>query len=134
MAVAPVDRGADISEAAAVQANRRRAAFTALVPGVVLGLIVGVVLVVVGLPLVGAVALVVLTAVVSLSIWQAAPGVVVRSVGARPSEEWEHPRLHNLVDGLCATMGLPRPAICMVESGCRMPWPSGGTRPRPSSS
>ena len=28
----------------------------------------------------------------------------------------EHPRLHNLVDGLCATMGLPRPIICLVDS------------------
>ena len=42
--------------------------------------------------------------------------MVVRSVGATPSDEWEHPRLHNLVDGLCATMGLPRPTICVVDS------------------
>ncbi len=116
MAVAPVDRGADVSETAAVRANRRRAVFIALVPGVVLGLIVGVILTVVGQPLVGVVALVVLAVVVSLSIWRAAPGIVARSVGASPSEEWEHPRLHNLVDGLCATMGLPRPEICVVDS------------------
>ena len=41
---------------------------------------------------------------------------MVRSVGGHPSEEWEHPRLHNLVDGLCATMGLPRPAVYVVDS------------------
>jgi Zn-dependent protease with chaperone function len=40
----------------------------------------------------------------------------MRAVGATPSNEWEYPRLDNLVDGLCATMGLPRPAICVVES------------------
>ena len=39
-----------------------------------------------------------------------------RSGRGRPGEEWEHPRLHNLVDGLCATMGLPRPAILVVDS------------------
>jgi heat shock protein HtpX len=85
-------------------------------PGVVLGLVVGVVLVALGLPIVGVVALVVVAAGISLWIWNAAPGAVLRSVGAVPSEEWDHPRLHNLVDGLCATMGLPRPAICMVDS------------------
>jgi len=85
-------------------------------PGVVLGVIVGVVLVALGLPLVGAAALVIVAVGISLWIWNAAPGAVLRSVGAVASEEWDHPRLHNLVDGLCATMGLPRPAICLVDS------------------
>ena len=71
---------------------------------------------VVGLPLVGVVVLVVVAVGLSLWLWQAAPDMVVRSVGGTPSDEWDHPRLHNLVDGLCATMGLPRPAICVVES------------------
>jgi Zn-dependent protease with chaperone function len=30
--------------------------------------------------------------------------------------EADRPRLHNLVDGLCATMGLPAPDICVVDS------------------
>ena len=54
------------------------------------------------------------------------------AVGGSPTEEWEYPRLHNLVDGLCATMGLPRPTICVVEAGSRTPWPWGGTRTRRS--
>ena len=69
-----------------------------------------------GLPLIGAVALVVVTAGLALWLWGLAPDAVVRAVGASPSEEWEYPRLHNLVDGLCATMGLPRPTICVVDS------------------
>jgi Zn-dependent protease with chaperone function len=85
-------------------------------PPLVLGVVVGLVLVLVGLALVGVVALVVITAGLSLWLWQAAPDLVVRSIGGAPSDEWEHPRLHNLVDGLCATMGLPRPIICVVDS------------------
>jgi Zn-dependent protease with chaperone function len=49
-------------------------------------------------------------------LFQRAPGAVLRAVGARPSQEDDRPRLHNLVDGLCATMGLPQPAICVVDS------------------
>ncbi len=88
-----------------------------LVPGLVLGVVVGVVLSAVGLPvyLAAAVFVVVATAVM-LALWQRAPGAVLRSVGARPSREGDRPRLHNLVDGLCATMGLPQPAICVVDS------------------
>ena len=99
-----------------MRANRRRAAVICTAPPLVLGVVVGLVLVLVGLPLIGVLALVVLTAGLSLWLWRVAPDMVVRSVGATPSDEWEHPRLHNLVDGLCATMGLPRPVICVVES------------------
>ena len=99
-----------------MRANRRRAVVICTAPALVLGVVVGLVLVVAGLPLVGVVALVVVTAGLSLWLWQAAPDMVVRSIGGTPSDEWEHPRLHNLVDGLCATMGLPRPIICVVDS------------------
>lgn len=85
-------------------------------PALVVGLVVGVVLVLAGLPLVGVVALVVITGLVALWLWRSAPDTVVSSVGGSPTEEWEYPRLHNLVDGLCATMGLPRPTIYVVES------------------
>ena len=75
------------------------------------------VLVLVGLPLVGVVALVVRHRRAVAVVVAGRPRTwCVRSVGASPSDEWEHPRLHNLVDGLCATMGLPRPTICVVES------------------
>ncbi len=104
-------------EAAAIAANRRKALTVCLVPGLVVGLIIGVVVVLAGLPVfVGPVALVVVAAVVVWWLWWSAPRAVLRAVGARPSHDWEHPRLHNLVDGLCATMGLPGPTICVVES------------------
>jgi len=78
--------------------------------------VVGLVLVAIGLPLIGALGFVAVTVVLSAWLWRFAPGAVARSVGARASDESEHPRLHNLVDGLCATMGLPRPTICIVDS------------------
>jgi Zn-dependent protease with chaperone function len=116
--VAPVERAGDGGEeAAAIAANRRKAFTVCLPPGVVAGLIVGVVLVVVGLPVVlGPIALVVVAAAIVWWLWWSAPRTVLRAIGARPSTEGEHPRLHNLVDGLCATMGLPGPVICVVDN------------------
>jgi len=62
-------------------------------------------------------ALVVVTAGVAGWLWQSAPGSVLRALRATPSLEADRPRLHNLVDGLCATMGLDRPTIAVVDSG-----------------
>jgi Zn-dependent protease with chaperone function len=103
-------------EASAVRANRRRAGVICATPGLVIGVVLGAVLATVGLPLVGVLCLVVVACGVSLWFWHYAPGAVVRGGGGPPSDEGEHPRLHNLVDGLCATMGLPRPTICVVDS------------------
>ena len=116
--VTTVDRTAEGSEeAAAIRANHRRAVRLCLLPGLVFGLVVGVVLSAAGLPVyLGAAAFVVLAAGVMVFLFQRAPGAVLRAVGARPSQEDDRPRLHNLVDGLCATMGLPQPAICVVDS------------------
>ena len=70
----------------------------------------------IGLALPGLVLFVVVAVVGSFAAWAAAPRLVVRALGARPSDEFEHPRLHNLVDGLCATLGLPGPAVVTVDS------------------
>ncbi len=69
-----------------------------------------------GLFIEGFVAFVVLTVATWAALWWAAPAVVLRSLRAQPSLAVDDPRLHNLVDGLCATMGLPRPALCLVDS------------------
>lgn len=87
-----------------------------MAPALVAGLLVGLVLVAAGLFAVGGAAFVVITVGVASWLWWTAPALVVRSIGAEPSNEHEHPRLHNLVDGLCATMGLVRPTICVTES------------------
>ena len=111
-----VDRSIDRGEEEAVRANRRRAVTICLTPGILAGVVVGIVLVLVGQPVIAAAALVVVAVGISWWVWRVAPRAVVRSVGAIPSNEWDYPRLHNLVDGLCATMGLPRPTICVIDS------------------
>ncbi len=88
-----------------------------LLPGTVIGIVLAAALLAAGQPLVALGVLVVSVVTVAALVWRWAPGTVARSLGARPSEEWEHPRLHNLVDGLCATMGLDRPRVLVVESG-----------------
>lgn len=115
---ATVDRSAEGNDdAGTVRANRRRAGRMCLVPGMVAGVIVGGVLAASGLaPYVAAAALVVVAAAVTAWLWQRAPGAVLRAIGARPSDEADRPRLHNLVDGLCATMGLSPPAIAVIDS------------------
>ena len=103
-------------ETTAVRANRRRAGILCVTPGLIVGVVVGLVVVAIGLPLIG---------VAGSGRHHRGPlglAVAIRPRGGgpvggcRPSDESEHPRLHNLVDGLCATMGLPRPTICIVDS------------------
>jgi Zn-dependent protease with chaperone function len=110
------DRTRERNEEESARVNRRRAVAICLAPGVIVGAVVGAVLAVVGLEVVGVVVFVVAAVGVFVWLWRRSPGAVLRSLGATPSDEWEHPRLHNLVDGLCATMGLPRPAVWVVGS------------------
>jgi heat shock protein HtpX len=115
-APARVDRTAELAEETAAAANRRKALLLTLVPGAVVGLVAAVVVAALGLPLVAVVVLVVVTPGVAAVVWATAPARVLASLGASPSSEVEHPRLHNLVDGLCATMGLDRPSIAVLPS------------------
>jgi len=87
-----------------------------LAPGAILGVLIGIVLAVVGLPVEAVAALVLVTGLVAGWIWRVAPTMVLASLRATPSTEDDDPRLHNLVDGLCASMGLERPAIYVVQS------------------
>ena len=120
MVVAPVvaraDRTAELAEEASASANRRKAILLCTAPGAALGALVGIGVALAGLPVVGLLVLVVVTVGVAFGIWSRAPGMVLVSLGAVPSTEVEFPRLHNLVDGLCATMGLERPAIQLLAS------------------
>ena len=116
-AVTVLERTAESTDdSLAVQANRRRAVALCVLPWLVLGLLVGLVLVAVGLALVGLCAFVAVSAIGSSLVWRRGPKVLARSVGARACRESEQPRVYNLVDGLCATMGLPVPEIRVVDS------------------
>lgn len=54
-------------------------------------------------------------AVVGLCTWWGGPAVVFRLTGARPAGIDEQPRVHNLIDGLCAASGVPKPALRVVD-------------------
>jgi Zn-dependent protease with chaperone function len=110
------ERAENVEERQTIAANRRWAALACVIPGLVVGVILGAILFLAGLPIEAVGVLVVATVAIAWWVWQAAPGMVVRAVGARPSNPDEHPSLHNVVDGLCATMGLPQPAVLMVTS------------------
>lgn len=54
---------------------------------------------------------------VGVAVWadRRAEATVLRSVGARPAPESEFRRYHNLVDGLCVTSGVPKPALWVID-------------------
>ncbi len=117
-ATAVVRRDAQLAQAdeLAARANRRRARRLFVAFGGVPAVPVAVVVALAVALWAGAVALVVVWAGVSLWRWRTASGQVLRALGAVPSRDADRPRVHNLVEGLCATMGLPQPALMVVDS------------------
>ncbi|MHB8682106.1 MAG: M48 family metalloprotease [Acidimicrobiales bacterium] len=99
----------------AAPANRRRAVLVAVSPAalvLVLGTVVGVAVqsVVGGLAAGAALGLLVFT-----SLWRGGCRALLRSHGARRVDEDDVPGPYNLVEGLCATMGLSVPALYLVD-------------------
>ena len=98
-----------------VARNKRRAATIAALPAVVL-LLVGVIVGGAASALVvGAVGGAVGAAVCCVVLWRASPRIVLRALGARLVDEAEVPGPCTQVEGLCATMGLPVPAIYLID-------------------
>jgi heat shock protein HtpX len=100
---------------AEIAANHRRAVLLASVPAVVV-FVVGVAIagalvsVVVGL-VVGAIA----GAVAGLAAWWGGVAATVRLTGARVVGLDQEPRVRNLIDGLCAASGIPKPTLRLVD-------------------
>jgi Zn-dependent protease with chaperone function len=100
---------------AEVAANRRRVirlcAWTAVVPAVLLGILLGV-----GVSLiVGLIALVIAGGVGTYLMWRLAPAFALRRIGARPVDEQDEPRYYEVTEGLCATFGLSMPSLNVVD-------------------
>jgi heat shock protein HtpX len=106
-------------EAELARRNRRRGLTIAAAPGVVIGVVVAVVLVALVGPVVGVVVGLVLGIVVAIGTWWGATPMLVRALHAEPADEDDHARVFNQVEGLCATMGLVLPAVCVVEDDAR---------------
>jgi Peptidase family M48 len=98
-----------------VAANRRRAirlcAYTAVVPAVLIGVLLGVSLDLI----VGIAAFVVVGAAFMYGVWRLAPSVALRRLGAEPVDEHDDPLLYDMTEGLCATFGLAMPSLHVVE-------------------
>jgi len=91
----------------------------AATPGIVAFVIVAAICVGLGLDIVGLVAGAVAGLVVWLTVWRGATRFVLRALGARPGGEEELARAENLVDGLCATMGVESPEIYIIDEWAR---------------
>ena len=115
-------------------ANRRRArvavGLTGALPALVVAVVIGAVL---GWWL-APILLIVLTAVAAAGLWRLGPGMALRGLELHPLAPIgrEAARLHNLVDGLCAVAGLPKPRLMVLDdasANCLVV----GTRPEDTS-
>lgn len=115
---AGIDVPADpVAEALAkvVAGNRRRAGWLVLAPSaavLVLCLGVGVGL---GAILAGLSVGVVLSIGAAVGLWRGAPRLVLGALGVRPADEEDVPGPFSQLEGLCATMGLPVPALYVAD-------------------
>jgi Peptidase family M48 len=102
-------------EGAVIARNRRWAVGLCVLAGVVPSLVLGVVLGLVVGVVAGAVAAIVLMALLAVGVWRASTTIALRRLRARPFEAGEAARLENVVEGLCATFGLRRPILMIVD-------------------
>lgn len=96
--------------------HARRAVVVSVVCGAAWAALVFVLLVVAGVGAVPAlvVSLVLSTGLTWLATWRS-DRVVLRVSRAEEARPADHPRLHNLVEGLCVAMGLAKPALYVVR-------------------
>ncbi len=98
-----------------VSANKRRA--TLLLVGSVLPVlaVVCALALLAGAGAVGLLVALVLVGAASAAAWWKSDAVVLAMGHARPTTAESHPRLHNLVEGLCVAAGLPKPRVYVVD-------------------
>ncbi len=98
---------------------RGRALAVASIPALVVFVLVVAIGAALGQVLIALVIAFVLGAGVWAAVWLLAPRLLLARLGGRPVEEDDVPRAANLVDGLCATMGLPLPALTLIDDPFR---------------
>jgi Zn-dependent protease with chaperone function len=110
----PVDPVAE-ERARVVRANRRRAAWLAAAPLVVLAAVGAGVGAAAGAGGIGAAGGALAGAVVAAGLWRGATGLVLGALGARAVDEDEAPGPLSQLENLCATMGLAVPTLYLVD-------------------
>ena len=95
--------------------NVRRAVLVAGIPALIVFVLLVVVLTLMASAAFALSPSVVVGIVVWVICWRGAAGRVLRSINAHPLYEDDQPRIANMVDHLCASMGLPVPALYIVD-------------------
>jgi len=102
------------ADAASAHTGRRKAVSIVVFCSVAVLVVLCAILVptigVIGAPIGAAVAI-----AVGMSLWFGSTSLLLRSLRTTGADELDEPRVFNLVDGLCATMGLPPPEIQLVD-------------------
>jgi heat shock protein HtpX len=70
---------------------------------------------VVGYGVAGVAVALVVAGLTSFAAWWKSDAIALRMSHARPADDVEHARLHNLVEGLCIAGGLPKPRLYVIE-------------------
>ena len=98
-----------------VTANKRRALLLTELLAAGLVFVMFVVSLVLLPPLVGLSFVIAAAAVITVVAILKANDVALWMIGAQPADPVEHARLHNLVESLCFSSGLPKPGVYVVE-------------------
>lgn len=97
------------------EAARRRAVSLCGAIAVAPAVIVAVVAALVGGVLAAVIALVIVLVAVTALVWRGSTSMALRRIGARDLRRSEEPRLVNMTQGLCATMGLAEPFVMAID-------------------
>jgi len=98
-----------------VRHNKRRAAVLLLALFALFTVVGSAIALLAGLGLVGVVVALVVAAALTAAARLSSEPTALRVTRARPADPTTHARLHNLVEGLCATSGLPVPRLYVVD-------------------
>ena len=107
--------------------NRRRALAIAATPAVVVLIVAALVGLAAGAALIGVIVGVAVGLVLWSAVWRRATAVLLRSLGVREGDDAELARADNLVDGLCASMGVELPDIAVIDNDARQALAVGRT-------
>lgn len=95
--------------------NRRHSMLLLGVTFALVAVVIAVVALLVGFGLIGLGVALVVAGAVTAGCWWGAEPVVLRVSGASRTERSEQPRLHNLVEGLCAANGVDKPDLYIAD-------------------
>lgn len=116
---APVELPGTRTDTDEARRNARRGRLIAAAPAALVTVVVVAACAAAGVVVVGVAAGVLVGLAVWVAVWRGATGIVLRALDVRDVDDSELARAENLVDGLCASMGVAPPDIFVVDEGAR---------------